>query len=1292
MAHKHKKKIQSIDPQDVLTGKISLSSLELIRMIHRVNPTGELVRPEETSQRYQLKAKLQSLLIRLYNHQLRVEQTDANQSQLIGLRLLHFSEDACHAYMQELDEDARSWVQRQIDVDNFDHEPVSSVNTSAALLSSWQDFSANDAGTTDLTSSEELVVLGRQALEEYDYEQCELYYRQAFMRSPSNVELALLLIDLWIDHLAAYEKALAFAEKLSKHMIKNKNVRIRLGLACARIKLIDSALDWIDMILEPAAAEIYYLAVQSFIEDHDATRALDVLALLKSCQSIEFAAKILHLENGIKALHVKTLAPLEEEMNQAWQSGAFEKASQLAQKLLASLPDNRAARKILHEFKELEQNRNTARWLQLADEAKNRNDLVAEADMLSRAFATGQISDALLQRIKKVKQEVRRWREEKEIENVTTSITKGDFKKAILAYMELNSFQREQLRNSLGFPHFLWIDQALAAEISVKAEMFAEAVIALGESQASLERGADPQHVIDQVQLHSKALQYIPLMHDILRQAELLLKNQERSKNEELLKQAQNALADKNSELTRELLEKIKVKRLEHNDKNLYDGITGLLNKLVEIQILSQKFTEHLNREDHIAAREIAGRLATLTQGEEEAAWREKVENSSARIKAEWLLTTADIATLPRCYTLLDLKDIHDHRQICLLPDGRHLLLVTGHGRWIFLRIFCLEDRQFKKGYILRSPKAIDLLNITPSGYIIWITGESGYLIAVSLDPFDIVFGRDFSKFIGDSWDCEDEWIFPRNRYLWLHKGGIKENREMIIEIIDIDQRRNNRQIECTGFPIIINCGGEFRIAMTSYKSKSVRMFSESGKLIDTYTLKTSIVFHEAALHPNGVDIVFMPYEDTISDTSGEDSKDGEDFPMTLEVRPDVQKKNKPIKIPDTNGEAIHSLFTSMEAGIIYTYFENHSKANGRYNLAAWKPSEQGLTMLYRVPAPRNFIYATDEFSKRVAAIEISNTRLKAVILDEHPPEFDLDLYRTDHEMDIPSFNPPWSCSSPTGPLKAISLALVAKMQFSPPKDVYRTIDEMKENAGADEIAAFADALAVMNYYEQSRDLESWMKETYPDHYIVQIKLAEDALKKADWQGVIIIISGIDFEGNGDDGSHRHSCHLLGMAYFATGDVKKALNAWKKGLQCENGKCDLRPYIEYAELSLLSPQEREKRKAGSSIAKMLNLFDIIDDHMSKGEWDAIITLIESDYNMERSDEQILARLAQAYLNMKYETGAVRRFGKIISLVNYCNRFNKSHKSRFCLPPCIETWSNKRLNDVFVEAEHWLGRI
>ena len=148
MANKHKKKKLPLDPHDVLTGEISLSPLELIRMIHRVNPTSDGVRSAEAVERYQLKAKLQSLLIRLHRDGLRVEQTDPEQPQLIGLRLQHFAEDACHALIPELDEDARSWVQRQIDEGNCDTVLDSSADIRSSHLSSFQDRSTPDAEIT----------------------------------------------------------------------------------------------------------------------------------------------------------------------------------------------------------------------------------------------------------------------------------------------------------------------------------------------------------------------------------------------------------------------------------------------------------------------------------------------------------------------------------------------------------------------------------------------------------------------------------------------------------------------------------------------------------------------------------------------------------------------------------------------------------------------------------------------------------------------------------------------------------------------------------------------------------------------------------------------------------------------------------------------------------------------------------------------------------------------------------------------------------------------------------------
>ncbi|HEY4490518.1 MAG TPA: hypothetical protein VI958_00910, partial [Acidobacteriota bacterium] len=339
MTRKHKKNKPIIDPQDVLAGKISLSPLELIRMIHRVNPTGDDSDPEDAGRRYKLKARLQSLLIRLHSEGLRIEQADPEQPQLIGLRLRHFADDACHTFIQELDEDARSWVQRQIDEGNFVNAPDSSPEMSSSSLPYFK----GQCETADRLSSEELLDSGRKALEEYDYEQCEFYYRQAWERSPGNVESALSLLDLWVNSLASYEKALAFAESIPNLVKKNKDVRMRLGLACIRLQRVEDALQWIDNLLEPQAAEIYFLAVKHFLSQNDDKRASKTLALLKSCQATEFAPQIAQLEKDVRAAHAKTLAPMEAEMIQAWQADDFAKASVLAAELLQLLPENKAA-------------------------------------------------------------------------------------------------------------------------------------------------------------------------------------------------------------------------------------------------------------------------------------------------------------------------------------------------------------------------------------------------------------------------------------------------------------------------------------------------------------------------------------------------------------------------------------------------------------------------------------------------------------------------------------------------------------------------------------------------------------------------------------------------------------------------------------------------------------------------------------------------------------------------------------------------------------------------------------
>ena len=115
MVQRRKKKGRKINHNDVLKEKVTISAHELVKLIHRINPTGKNIPSKKESERYKIKAQLQSLLIRRFNEGLVVTQPDPKNPRLVAFNLRHYNENACHTLIDELDEDARAWTQRQID-------------------------------------------------------------------------------------------------------------------------------------------------------------------------------------------------------------------------------------------------------------------------------------------------------------------------------------------------------------------------------------------------------------------------------------------------------------------------------------------------------------------------------------------------------------------------------------------------------------------------------------------------------------------------------------------------------------------------------------------------------------------------------------------------------------------------------------------------------------------------------------------------------------------------------------------------------------------------------------------------------------------------------------------------------------------------------------------------------------------------------------------------------------------------------------------------------------------------
>src|SRR5438552_665869 len=104
-----------VTAEDVLAGRVQPDARELLRLIHAVNPTGRDLAKDEIARRYDIKARLQSLLVRHFSGDLDVV-ADATDPGVVSLRHRYLPSDGCHARVAALDEDARSWVQLQIDL------------------------------------------------------------------------------------------------------------------------------------------------------------------------------------------------------------------------------------------------------------------------------------------------------------------------------------------------------------------------------------------------------------------------------------------------------------------------------------------------------------------------------------------------------------------------------------------------------------------------------------------------------------------------------------------------------------------------------------------------------------------------------------------------------------------------------------------------------------------------------------------------------------------------------------------------------------------------------------------------------------------------------------------------------------------------------------------------------------------------------------------------------------------------------------------------------------------------
>jgi hypothetical protein len=298
---------------EILSIAEALSLIELIRLIHKINPTNESLGFDEVEKRYELKSSLQSLLINRFSESLTVVADSANP-QLISLNFKHFSENGCHAIIADLDFEARSWVNTQLDYAKIKSSHRNQGKKNTKKLTDENNFSEsqncenineiinNSKIITNICPVDEILKNGRRALEEFDYDTSERLFIKAFNLSNGQLAAATALFEFQVNYLAAYNRVIESVNDLAPASKKDPGIKLLIALAKARSGRVVEALGELGFVADEMAVEIYLKGADYYLSKGNIKKATGLYVYLTSFTGSKYKGEIIELGKKIKKL------------------------------------------------------------------------------------------------------------------------------------------------------------------------------------------------------------------------------------------------------------------------------------------------------------------------------------------------------------------------------------------------------------------------------------------------------------------------------------------------------------------------------------------------------------------------------------------------------------------------------------------------------------------------------------------------------------------------------------------------------------------------------------------------------------------------------------------------------------------------------------------------------------------------------------------------------------------------------------------------------------------------------
>ncbi|MCP3962846.1 MAG: hypothetical protein GY719_33830 [bacterium] len=1285
------KKDRSLDPVAVLERRIEVRPEELFDLIHRVNPTGRELSRREEARRYAQKSRLQSLLIRRFGEEhVRIERGE--QEGVVSLGHRSGARDACHAVLADLEPDARSWVQRRLDLE------ASPAETRQDRLPAEGLPGAGSVAVEDqITEASELLRLGLRAVEEFDYEAAEEHLKLA-VEHGGGVAATLALLDLWVGTLGMDRRALRAEPRLGAEAKAHSGVRAFLALAAARLGEVERALELATGIAGPRAAEVHAALAARAIRDRDpeaAGRRLDAVR-----EHDPTHPRIQGLADELAALTAESQRPAEEALEQRFQDEGFLAAEADARALLARWPESQVARRILRRVATHRHEEELARHLELGEQALAEGRFHEAAQRFQAALDEGSDRSDLPALIERSRRRERREREAARVASAVDRFAADDLRGALLGYLSLPETLRARVAGRVDHRALARLEQLGAPRGGAKAQAAVAAVLALEQAVDEL-RGGRARDALDALSPHRDTLAGVEEARECLGQARARVAAERRGRAHEALAAAREA-ATRSPKRAKTLLEDIDLDDLDGRDRTDAEDLLARIRRSEEVRRLEREVEGHIDARDFLGALDRARQLVELgAEPAERARWQRRVDELRGQVRDTWQIEVSDLEA-----PLEDLRDFDpdcfvDAPRTWLDDEGGRLVLASAWGDRLFVRVVDLDLRRVVASVSLRAPESLGrTLATCLDGDRLRIAGAKGGILELDTGSWEVRSWRLLGELLPSGSMVESSTLLPGGRYLWLQVRTAPSQWQTWV--VDLRAWRVNRKLPAASLTLAIVGPGEPRVVLSGFKIDA-RLYSARGTAESSEPLMGRYI-DAAAVSPGGGRLLLgfsRPEEKDEIEAAGarlyienlEQEEDDASLMLVLAEESQGGGGFEPVSGLDPGDVSPEGAVfaTSLDHGLSYALVLS---GEGERELLTLAAPEETIDQLHRVEVPYNSVLVQDRRSRHVVALTAGADLLEILPLDNARPRVAaVDEPRSFEDRTLPHLGYPFLCGHPTGSTHAAVLALLAMWSEQSADELRQMIGTLERNAAgdADALVRLCLALGRREGLLDDRDrLVRRVAKNHPGHAGAALLMAELEAREGRWPEVERLLAGADPQDlEDDDGRASHFLHLLGIAHLRAGRREQALATFERAAAFERSDCRLQRLIDLTRPMSDPPEPHEWSSDQPLVRQILGVILVADRALAEGDAAAALAALDRPPVWHAAEVQSAARLAAAYLQTT-TSNAGERFRKRLALAFYRHLYRGRERAfREMLFPGV-TWDDARLAEVDESAGAWLG--